>query len=149
MEGCLRYQTRRWILELVITRKGVEGELLSRRGGVISDDACALPLLRFKYGTSTIEFNFSFPLEAYFFPDFTGISKYSEIPVQRSFVATKCTIHARRKYKTCTKYCQRHKPSFIYFIKELECKLWGLIFKIYLFQIFSKIYLFLYREIRY
>lgn len=49
-KGCLEYQTRGWILESVITEKGLRAKLLSRRGGVISDDACALPSQQFKYG---------------------------------------------------------------------------------------------------
>lgn len=49
-EGLPRYQTRGWILESVITEKGLRAKLLSRRGGVISDDACALPSQEFKYG---------------------------------------------------------------------------------------------------
>lgn len=65
-KGCLDIRRGGGSWESVITGKGLRAKLLSRRGGVISDDACALQSHQFKYGPcGTLHVpNFNFPFLA-------------------------------------------------------------------------------------
>lgn len=65
-KGCLDIRREGGSWESVITGKGLRAKLLSRRGGVISDDACALQSHQFKYGPcGTLHVpNFNFPFLA-------------------------------------------------------------------------------------